>query len=132
MHRDRGFTLIEVVVALFIVALALAAAVQLTANGADDVRQLTRHTYAQWVAMNRLSKAEIDPYPAAGDTYGQVRQAGSTWYWEQRVSDTSTTGLREIEIRVRATRDGSVLATVRSALGKTLVTQQSAAGATAQ
>lgn len=120
MRSESGFTLIEVAVALFIVALALAAAVQLTANGADDVRNLTQHTYAQWVAMNRLSQAEIDPFPAAGSTHGEARQAGSTWYWEQRVSDTSTAGLRLIEIRVRATRKGSVLAVVRSYLGQAM------------
>ena len=124
MRDEQGFTLIEVAIALFIVAPALAPAVQLTISGADDARRLTRHTYAEWVAMNRLGQAELDPYPGIGTTRGQAREAGSVWYWKQQVYETSTPGLRRIAIRVRATRQGPVLATVRSDLGRMLTARR--------
>ncbi|MEJ2060698.1 MAG: type II secretion system minor pseudopilin GspI [Gammaproteobacteria bacterium] len=130
MHRERGFTLIEVVIALFIVALGLAAAVQLSASSADNARHLAQTTYADWVAMNRLAALNLKgKYPGTGKSGGEAEQAGSTWYWQQVVSDTPIKGLRQVEIRVRAEREGPAFATVRGFIGQAQMAGQDTAGA---
>ena len=62
MKRTRapGFTLIEVLVALAIVAVALSAGMRALAQGADGASSLKARTLALWVAENRLARAQLD------------------------------------------------------------------------
>jgi type II secretion system protein I len=67
----RGFTLIEVLVALAILAVALAAAVRSTGVAADSTRQLKERLVATWVAQNRLAEYAVRPlFPDAGARQG--------------------------------------------------------------
>ncbi len=119
MPISRGFTLLEVVVALLIVALALAAAVQLTASGADNLSAMTRKTEAHWVAMNQLAELRArGAYPAIGKSQGKSEEAGHDWHWSQDVSQGPVRGLRKIAIQVRAGEKSPVLATVRGFIGQ--------------
>ncbi len=119
MPISRGFTLLEVVVALLIVGLALAAAVQLTSSGADNLRAMTRKTEAHWVGMNQLAELRArGVYPATGKSQGKSEEAGHHWHWSQEVSQGPVRGLRKIAIRVRAEGKGPVLATVRGFIGQ--------------
>lgn len=112
-RREKGFTLIEVMIALFIVVLGIAAATQLTAGVADETHELERKTYAHWVAMNLWASQKIaSPWPPAGTRNGRSRMAGQTWYWQENVKNLPVTGLRQIEIRVRAHLNGKTLATL--------------------
>ena len=113
--KARGFTLLEVMVALLIVALGLAAAVQLTALAADNARALSRRTEADWVAMNQLGAMQLaGAWPADGSTQGHSSMAGRTWYWSQRVQGAPLPNLREVVIEVRATPAGPALATLHT------------------
>lgn len=125
-HTNQyGFTLIEVVIALLVLGLSLTAATQLASNSTDDVRHLTRITYAHWVAMNRLNQLELQAdLPSTGVSSGESQQANLTLYWQQAVSDTQITGLRQVEILVRAEPAGGILASVRGVLGKALAQGQ--------
>ncbi len=119
MPISRGFTLLEVVVALLIVALALAAAVQLTGSGADNLRAMTRKTEAHWVGMNQLAELRArGAYPATGKSQGKSEEAGHGWHWSQDVSQGPVRGLRKITIVVRAGEKAPVLATVRGFIGQ--------------
>src|SRR6185312_9895832 len=74
--RASGFTLIEVLVALAIVAVALSAGMRALAQGADGASSLKARTLALWVAQNELAKAQLaDPPPSAGTTNGEAVQA---------------------------------------------------------
>ena len=62
MRRTRAFTLIEVLVALAIVAVALAAGMRALAQSADGATSLKMRTLALWVAENPLARAQLaDP-----------------------------------------------------------------------
>ena len=62
----RGFTLVEILVALAILAVALAAGMRAVAQSADGATLLKQRTLALWVAQNRLAAAQLaTPWPRA-------------------------------------------------------------------
>ena len=103
--RVPGFTLIEILVALALVAVALAAGMRALAQGADGAGTLKARTLALWVAQNRLAAAQIAPESlVAGDSRGEAAQAGISFVWSMRVSATPNPVFRRVDIAV-AERD---------------------------
>ncbi|HET8876385.1 MAG TPA: type II secretion system minor pseudopilin GspI [Casimicrobiaceae bacterium] len=101
MRRARAFTLIEVLVALAILAVALSAGMRAVAQSADGATSLKMRTLALWVAQNRLAQAQLaDPWPARGVASGDETQAGTRLAWRETVSDTPNPAFRRIEIVV--------------------------------
>lgn len=100
-RRTRAFTLVEVLVALAILAVALAAGMRAVAQSADGAASLRLRTLALWVAQNRLAQAQLaDPWPARGVVEGDETQAGTRLAWRETVSDTANPTFRRIEIVV--------------------------------
>jgi general secretion pathway protein I len=99
--RPRGFTLIEVLVALAIVAVALAAGMRALAQSADGASSLKARTLALWVAQNQLARAQLaDPPPASGTASGEETQAGAAFAWRETITGTPNPAFRKIEIVV--------------------------------
>jgi general secretion pathway protein I len=99
-----GFTQIEVLVALAIVAVALAAGMRTIAQSADGASLLKARTLALWVAENRLALAQLeDPVPATGTTRGEDAQAGMLFAWRRTVDSSPNPAFRRIEIVVEQT-----------------------------
>lgn len=119
----RGFTLIEVLVALVIVALgvgALAAALVAAASGTARLRE---RTLAEWVAMDRITETRLAAeFPALGRSAGEVLQGDRRWRWEQTVEVTSFGEVVQIAVSVRAadSTDAEPLVTLRGARGRDL------------
>lgn len=132
MNRARGFTLIEVVVALLVVALGLAAAVQLTTLAASNLVTLQQKTLADWVAMNRLAELRTaGSLPAAGSRQGDEDMGGARFYWRQDVTGGPLPQVRAVTIMVSARAGGPALVRIHSDLADALVpegTGLSAAG----
>jgi general secretion pathway protein I len=96
-----GFTLIEILVALAIVAVALAAGMRALAQSADSASTLKARTLALWVAQNRLAAAQLaEPWPALGSAAGETEQAGTRFIWRESVSGTPNPAFHKIEIVV--------------------------------
>ena len=99
IRRRPGFTLVEILVALAIVAVALAAGMRALAQSADSASTLKARTLALWVAQNRLANAQLaDPWPALGSAAGETEQAGTRFVWREAVSGTPNPAFRKIEI----------------------------------
>ena len=86
--QRRGFTLVEILVALAIVAVALAAGMRALAQAADGATALKARTLALWVAQNRLAAAQLADRLAAapGARDGDATQAGARFVWRETVS----------------------------------------------
>ena len=99
-----GFTLIEVLVALAIVAVALAAGMRAITQSADGASLLKARTLALWVAENRLALAQLeDPAPPTGTTQGDDMQAGVHFAWRRTVDASPNPSFRRVEIIVEQT-----------------------------
>ena len=102
---NRGFTLLEVLVALAIVTLALAALVRAGGQAGDVTGHMERKTLAHWVAMNELNQLQAARgWPATGERSGHIAMAGINWAWRRKVSGTEDPQVRRVELTVG--RDG--------------------------
>lgn len=122
--RDKGFTLIEVLVALGIVAVAFAAIMGAMAQAIDTTATLRDRTFALWVAQNRLAEHQLKgDWPAAGTAQGESQMAGREWEWEEKITTSPLNDrLRQIEISVRAPGTDYVLARLTGLLRKPAAT----------
>lgn len=101
LHRTRGFTLIEVLVALVIVTFGIGALLTTLTSSADNVAYLRDKSMAEWIALNRLSELRLArALPKVGESSGDIEYAGSQWRWRQKVADQGMAELFRIEVEV--------------------------------
>jgi general secretion pathway protein I len=101
MSRSRGFTLVEILVALAIIAVALAAGMRALAQSADSATALKARTLALWVAQNRLAAAQVAaPWPGLGTYRGTAVEASAQFLWRETIATTPNPAFRKIEISV--------------------------------
>lgn len=122
----RGFTLVEVLVALMIVAMGLAALMVAVSGTARTSGYLRDKTLAQWIGLNRLSEVRLNVSKFGQNTdLGEVNFGGRTWHYDTRYFDTSFNGMKRIVVRVyqgKSTAKGPALAEVTGFLGSALNT----------
>jgi general secretion pathway protein I len=115
-----GFTLIEVLVALFIVALGIGALLSTLTSAATTVDHLRDKSFAEWVALNQITQARLATATGTGSSTGEVEFAGSKWYWRQQVVDQRMAGMRRIDVEVSrsASAESAALATAVGFMGQ--------------
>lgn len=83
-NTQRGFTLMEVLVAVAVLAIALAAAIRVGSQTAINTVELRERTYAGWVADNALARIEagIEPLSGPGQRRGKMELGDQAWEWQ--------------------------------------------------
>jgi general secretion pathway protein I len=103
VNRLRGFTLIEVLVALMILAMGLSALMVAVSGTARTSGYLRDKTLAQWIALNRLSEVRLNITKFGQNTdTGEVYMANRTWHYDTRYFDTSFATMKRVVVRVYA------------------------------
>ncbi len=107
--RARGFTLVEVMVALAIVAIALPAVLMSLYQQIDDTGYLRDKTMAQMVAANKLAEMRLviasTRVLTPGKDSGVAPMADREWYWWVETKPTEVEKFLRIEIRVALAED---------------------------
>jgi general secretion pathway protein I len=100
----RGFTLLEVLIALAIVAMSVGALLGTVTSSASNVIYLKEKTLAEWVALNRLTEVRIDKnMPGTGKRTGNTVMGGQRWEWEEEVIELPIEGMFRIDVRAHPT-----------------------------
>jgi general secretion pathway protein I len=107
---SHGFTLIEVLIALAILAIALAATMRATGLATNTAADVKMRTYATWVAQNRIAELTATrAFPSAGTNNGQATMAGVNFEWKQEANDTPNPNFRKVDVTVSLPGESSYL-----------------------
>jgi general secretion pathway protein I len=114
--RAAGFTLIEVMVALAIVAIALAAGSRAASSVVDTSQRLSDVVLAQWCADNELVQLRVSgQWPAVGKTPFACVQLGRTFKGTLKATPTPNPAFRRVDASV-ANEDDRELLTISTVM----------------
>lgn len=102
-RRTGGFTLLETLVALAILAIALTAAFRAMGVTAQSSAELRERLIGDWIAENRLAELRAtQTWPNAGTNEGTAEQAGRSYRWREDVKNTANPLFRRVDVSVFA------------------------------
>ena len=100
--KNSGFTLIEVLLALAIIAIALTALLKATAQNVSNTQRLKEKTISHLIAMQGLAMVQLNlvqPLPSQELTK-VTTMLGQRWYWRAGLSQTPIKSMQQITIKV--------------------------------
>ena len=100
-HGVQGFTLLEVLIALAVLALAMGAVIKATSDYTGNTSYLRDRTMAMWVARNVLVQFQINnEWLSVGERKGTEEMGNQEWRWLAQVSQTEEAELRRLDVKV--------------------------------
>jgi general secretion pathway protein I len=109
----RGFTLLEVLVALAIVVLGMSALMTTITSSADSTSRLREKSFAEWVGFNQLSLTRLTlTAPTTGTMEGDVDFANGNWHWLQTIDQIELPGVLRITVQVRRNVAGAAAVSI--------------------
>ena len=101
MRKVKAFTLIEVMVALLVIAIGLGAVIEASGKTAWQSAHMREKTIASWVAQNQIALYRAKrTWNTVTSTKGRVEMANTEWRWEMTISTTDDPSLRRLDVEV--------------------------------
>ncbi len=116
--KQRGFTLMEVLIAMVMLTFGLMAAIKLVSEVSTSAIQLRNKTYAQWVALNKIAELRLQTtWPSLGKRDGDSEMAGQSWHWVTEIKSTPNKDMHQVDVSVNpaSEKDNSVATVVVTA-----------------
>jgi len=99
--RARGFTLLEVMIALLVITLGMGAVINTTGESGWKSAQLKQGTIANWVAQNQIAEYRAKrTWNNVSSRTGDVEMANVEWVWKMKISKTDDPSLRRLDVEV--------------------------------
>ena len=119
LTSSKGFTLIEVMVALAIVAFSLTAIGASMNQMIDAANSMRERTYASWIAQNKITELRLaNAKPEISSSSGDVTYANSDWEWQAVVSETGVENFYRIDVSVSHLGSEYIVRTVTGFVGE--------------
>ncbi|WP_139851624.1 type II secretion system minor pseudopilin GspI [Acinetobacter pullicarnis] len=100
MRNPKGFTLLEVVVALAIFAIAAMALTKVGMQYTQSTSNAILRTKAQFVAQNEIASMQIKREWLTGTQSKQVTAQGESWQIDKKSESTISPNVQKIEVQV--------------------------------
>jgi len=125
-RSNSGFTIIEVMVALAIVAFSLTAIAASMGQMIDTANAMRERSYASWIAQNKITEMRLaNIVPEVTSTSGEVDYAGTEWAWRAVISGTGVENLFRVDVTVSYPGADDGIRTVTGFIGEPIVPGQS-------
>ena len=112
MKVERGFTLLEILAALAIAVVGIAAVVNTTTTAVDILQSTENRILGSWVASNRLAELRISrEWPSAITRDLSAELGGRVWYYREKISTTEDPDLLRVDLSVYTDKDQEQLST---------------------
>ena len=109
-HRNKGFTLLEVLAALAVIAIGLTALFSALSQGTRLASRVEERMIGNWVASNTMTELKaLSSWPQVGQKSLDVQMAGRVWYVNQNIKPTEDENIRRIEVNVSLDKSGKYL-----------------------
>ena len=119
MKKQQGMTLLEVMLALVIMATSGVAVMNAASGALNNQARLQNKTFALWVASNRLTELKLQKmWPAASWRYDTAELAGVTWFLRYKTVETGDNNFKALDIEVSDVERGRALAYLRTYIAK--------------
>ena len=100
-RHAAGFTLLEVLIALAVLALSMGAAIKAVSDYTNNQAYLRDRTMAMWVARNVLVQFQVEnEWPDVGERKGTEDMGRREWRWLAVISQTEEAELRRLDVKV--------------------------------
>ena len=124
--RSRAFTLVEVMVALAIIALSLTAIAAKMSRMIDTSNSMRERTYASWIAQNKITELRLaNVLPEVSTTSGDIDYANSNWRWRAVISESGIENLFRVDVEVYDTSGDVLIRKVTGFIGEPVIPGQS-------
>jgi general secretion pathway protein I len=118
-ERTAGFTLVEVMVALAIAGLSLAAVAASISQMVDAGSAMQERTYASWIAQNKIAELRLaNVVPEVSQTNGELQYAALEWAWRATISETGVENLFRVDVEVSYAGSDDIIRTVTGFIGE--------------
>jgi general secretion pathway protein I len=121
----RAFTLVEVMVALAIIALSLTAVAAKMSRMIDTSNSMRERTYASWIAQNKIAEMRLaNVLPDVSTTSGEVDYANVTWRWRAIVAESGIENLYRVDVEISDANGDTVIRKVTGFIGEPVIPGQ--------
>ena len=119
LGRQQGITLLEVMLALVILAVSGLSVMKAASGALNNQAYLEQKTLALWVASNQLTELRLKKqWPGESWTKESEEMAGITWYLRYKLVSTANSDFKALDIEVSSTEKGKAIAYIRTYVAK--------------
>jgi general secretion pathway protein I len=112
--KFRGFTLLEVMIALLVITLGMGAVISTTSESGWKSSHLRQSTIASWVAYNEIALYRAKrSWNETSRRTGETEMANVRWKWTMTFTDTPNPSVREVEVEVSLKDETSIKARIK-------------------
>ena len=100
-RHKRGFTLLEVLIALMVISISLIAIAGEMIQMLNVANTMQERTYASWIGHNKVTEMRLaNVVPKVSTTSGELDYANREWAWRAVVSETGVDNLFRVDVTI--------------------------------